>query len=259
MQSPSTFSNPLLNSGTSRGYSWTELPVMRECLVRWCFPWESWHSNGGCSGFCIGAKSFSNYETEPRSSKFQDPSSREDPSTKVQNQRTNRMKSFRGGTKFEVPKDHASRLAPTPRPLDLGSWCFSGSWILDFGSSVWLLLLGVSLLLPPQTVLAQATAAASPYKVRDFGAQGDGTALDTAALQKAIDACAAGGGGTVYFTPGTYLSGGLRLKSGVYLYLDAGATLKGSRNNADYEKTEVLGFKNDADSETSFFHFSLIW
>jgi len=106
---------------------------------------------------------------------------------------------------------------------------------------------------------AQVAAASSPYKVRDFGAQGNGTAMDTAAVQKAIDACAAGGGGTVYFAPGNYLCGSLRLKSGVYLYLDAGATLKGSPKDSDYDKCEDFGFKNDADSETSFFHFSLIW
>ena len=106
---------------------------------------------------------------------------------------------------------------------------------------------------------AQPVAASSPYKVREFGAQGDGTTMDTAAVQKAIDAGAAGGGGTVYFGPGVYLCGGLRLKSGVYLYLDAGCTLKGSTNNSDFEKCEELGFKNDADAETSYFHFSLIW
>ena len=107
--------------------------------------------------------------------------------------------------------------------------------------------------------LAQPAAAGSPYRARDFGALGDGTVLDTAAVQKTIDACAAGGGGTVYLGPGVYLCGGLRLKTGVYLYLDAGCTLKGSPKNSDYEKCEALGFKNDADSETSFFHFSLIW
>ncbi len=106
---------------------------------------------------------------------------------------------------------------------------------------------------------ADVPTANSSYKVRDFGAKGDGTTLDTSAAQKAIDACAASGGGTVYFGPGTYLSGSLRLKSGVYLYLDAGAALKGSTQVTDYEKCEELGFRNDADSETSFFHFSLIW
>ena len=122
--------------------------------------------------------------------------------------------------------------------------------------TVWLL---IGTLLFAMDSLAQPAAAGSPYKARDFGAQGDGTAMDTASVQKAIDACAAGGGGTVYLGPGVYLCGGLRLKNGVYLYLDAGCTIKGSPTNSDYEKCETLGFKNHADSETSFFHFSLIW
>ena len=107
--------------------------------------------------------------------------------------------------------------------------------------------------------LAQPPATASLFKVRDFGAAADGAAKDTAAIQSAIDACAAAGGGTVYFAPGTYLCGSVQLKTGVFLYLDASATIKASPDNGDFNPYEKLGFKNDADVETSFFHRSLIW
>ncbi|MHB8519883.1 MAG: glycoside hydrolase family 28 protein [Limisphaerales bacterium] len=73
--------------------------------------------------------------------------------------------------------------------------------------------------------------------VKDFGAVGDGTTLDTGPLQKTIAACARQGGGTVYFPPGRYLSGTLFLKSRVTLHLDGGATLLGSRNLEDYPVT----------------------
>jgi len=72
------------------------------------------------------------------------------------------------------------------------------------------------------------------YDVRGYGADGDGKMLCTGAIQKAIDKCAAAGGGVVYFPPGQYLSGTIRLKSGVTLRLDAGSTLLGSRNLKDY-------------------------
>jgi len=115
----------------------------------------------------------------------------------------------------------------------------------------------LALLVAP-LALAQAPAA-SQFNPGNFGAKGDGTAKDTAAVQSAIDACAAAGGGTVYFAPGAYLCGSVQLKTGVYLYLDAGATIKGSPDNEDYNKIEKLDFKNDADAETSFFHYALIW
>src|SRR5262245_13933115 len=63
------------------------------------------------------------------------------------------------------------------------------------------------------------------YDVRTFGAKGDGQTLDTEAINKAIEAAAAKGGGTVYFPAGAYLSFSIRLKSNIALYLDAGATL----------------------------------
>ena len=70
--------------------------------------------------------------------------------------------------------------------------------------------------------------------VARFGAKPDGHTLSTIALQKAIDACAAQGGGVVRVGPGTYLTGTLFLRSKVTVELDAGATLLGSTDLADY-------------------------
>ncbi len=109
--------------------------------------------------------------------------------------------------------------------------------------------------------LAFAAYAASDWRVsvRDHGAVGDGAAKDTAAVQRAIDACAANGGGTVLFSAGTYLCGSLHLKSNVTLHLDNGATILGSTLKEDYDPFEKLDFKNDADIETTYFHLALIW
>jgi polygalacturonase len=73
------------------------------------------------------------------------------------------------------------------------------------------------------------------FDVRHFGATGNGCTLDTAAVNKAIEACAVEGGGCVVFPPGKYLSGTVWLKSGVELHFDAGATLVGSPDLKDYE------------------------
>ena len=70
-----------------------------------------------------------------------------------------------------------------------------------------------------------APAAAGVLSVRSFGAAGDGKQLDAPAINKAIDAAAAKGGGMVFFPAGDYLSTSIRLKSNVSLYLDQGATI----------------------------------
>jgi len=82
-------------------------------------------------------------------------------------------------------------------------------------------------------------AEASLFNVRDHGAKGDKTASDTKAIQAAIDACSKAGGGTVYFPPGDYLSGTIRLKSRVTLHLDNGATLWVSPDRGEYEMVEA--------------------
>ena len=116
----------------------------------------------------------------------------------------------------------------------------------------------IAVLLATTTALTGA-ATDGPVSVRDHGAVGDGAAKDTAAVQRAIDACAAAGGGTVLFPAGTYLCGSLHLKGSITLHLDSGATLLGSTLKEDYDPPETLDFKNDADVETTYFHQSLIW
>jgi polygalacturonase len=81
---------------------------------------------------------------------------------------------------------------------------------------------------------APALHAAATCNPRDFGAKADGVTKDTAAIQKAIDTCAAKGGGTVRLNAGTYLSAPIVLKSNIALQLDKGATLLGSPDHADY-------------------------
>src|ERR1017187_5686850 len=85
---------------------------------------------------------------------------------------------------------------------------------------------GGALIALPEVAIAESTAERkSTYDVRAFGAKGDGKALDTSAINRAIEASAATGGGTVCFPAGTYLSYSIHLKSHVGLYLAHGATV----------------------------------
>lgn len=72
------------------------------------------------------------------------------------------------------------------------------------------------------------------FVVTDFGAAGDGHAINTIALQRAIDECAAAGGGVLVIPPGTFVSGALYFKPGVNLLVEKGAVLKSTTNMADF-------------------------
>lgn len=83
------------------------------------------------------------------------------------------------------------------------------------------------------------------YDITAYGAVSDSTALNTEAIQQAIDACAQSGGGKVVFPRGQYLSGTIVIKDNVTLCFEKGALLLGSTNLADYKNvdpfTEGLG------------------
>lgn len=87
-------------------------------------------------------------------------------------------------------------------------------------------------------VAPMALAAGKSCDVRATGATGDGKTKDTAAIQRAIDACSVPDGGTVRFAAGTYVSGPLDWKSHVRLELEKGATLEGSPDMSDYPVRE---------------------
>ena len=73
------------------------------------------------------------------------------------------------------------------------------------------------------------------FNIMDFNAAGDSITLDTEAIQNAVDACYASGGGTVVVPAGTWLTGCIVLKSNVNLHLEPGAVLLGSTDKDDYK------------------------
>ncbi len=111
---------------------------------------------------------------------------------------------------------------------------------------------------------------ASFFDIRTYGAVGDGKTLDTAAINAAIEAAAAAGGGTVYFPGGTWLSFSIRLKSKVELYLSQGARLLAADSPLPGQTTGYNGGTYDAaETNTAYdayqdyghnhWHNSLLW
>jgi len=116
--------------------------------------------------------------------------------------------------------------------------------------------------------LGRTAVAADMYNVRDHGAVGDGKTLDTAAVNRAIDAASAAGGGTVVFPAGSYLCYSIRLKSNIALLIDHGATIiaadqppAGASGQAGYDNFEPNPWGDLVYQDFGHSHWrnSLIW
>jgi len=126
----------------------------------------------------------------------------------------------------------------------------------------------------PAFAAAQSGAAGSAtpmfFDVRAFGATGDGKTVDSPAINKAIEAAAAAGGGTVVFPRGSYVSFSIRLKSHVDVYLSQGSAIIAAESPLPGQTTGYLGGTYDAaepntawdayqDYGHNHWHNSLIW
>jgi len=128
-------------------------------------------------------------------------------------------------------------------------------------------LAGGALVALPGNSFAAAPAAPATslvYQVTTFGAQGDGKALDSPAINKAIDAAAAAGGGTVWFPAGTYRCYSIHLRSNVALFLAPGSILLASdppeEGASGYDLAESnQPWEDYQDFGHNHWHNSLIW
>jgi len=75
------------------------------------------------------------------------------------------------------------------------------------------------------------------FYIQEYGAVGDGNTLNTTAIQAAIDACFAAGGGRVVVADGVYMTGTVVLRSAVELYLAPNGTLLASPNCGRYDES----------------------
>jgi polygalacturonase len=108
------------------------------------------------------------------------------------------------------------------------------------------------------------------FNVRSYGATGDGKSVDTRAVNRAIEAAAAAGGGIVFFPVGTYLCFSIHLKSYVHLYLGEGAIILAAEsplpgqqtgyNGGTYDRAESNApWESYQDFGHNHWHNSLMW
>jgi polygalacturonase len=116
------------------------------------------------------------------------------------------------------------------------------------------------------TTSARSETSSGPYfDVKSFGASGDGKTIDTPAINRAIEAAAAGGGGTVVFPAGSYMCFSIRLKSKVTLLLSSGSRIVAAETDPQepargYDAAEPnVPWEDYQDYGHNHWHNSLIW
>ena len=125
-------------------------------------------------------------------------------------------------------------------------------WLSQVSLPVFGATLGATLMNSTQAAGAVSSAAsdndlgARIYNIRDFGAKGDGTTLDSAPLQAAIDQCTKDGGGTVLVPAGIFNIGITELKSNVTLHISAGGTLLGTDDGSQYHAIDEIPLRGDS-------------
>ena len=99
------------------------------------------------------------------------------------------------------------------------------------------------------------------FNVKEYGAKGDGKALDSKAINKAIEAASKSGGGTVFVPAGNYLCGSIHLLNNISLFIDQGATIVAATVSAEneYDEEEPGANNKFQDPGHSHWHNSLIW
>ena len=93
------------------------------------------------------------------------------------------------------------------------------------------------------------------FNVKTYGAKGDGIQIDSKGINSAIENASKAGGGTVYFPAGNYLSGTIRLKSNIRLFIDLGATIIAAPVSAENEYDEAEQSINEIYQDYGHSHF----
>ena len=117
-------------------------------------------------------------------------------------------------------------------------------------------------LLVSLALCCQFAAFPAVFNVRDYGAKGDGTTIDSPAINAAIQAAAADGGGVVFFPKGCYASYSIRLASHIELNLEKGAVILAAKPTADagYDLAEDFEYGREyQDYGHSHWKNSLMW
>jgi len=155
---------------------------------------------------------------------------------------------------LKAVKSATPAVVPPRLPRPGSGWC--RGWRPLLGLAAGALTTGIA-----GGLAAPATnAVAGGFNVRDFGAVGDGRTLDTPAINQAIDAASAAGGGTVRFPAGTYLSASIHLKSNLILELEPGSVIEAVTDTvAPYDAREPNASTQYQDSGHSHWHDALIW